>query len=1037
MRKLQLFVVLLLLNIAAMAQTKQVKGTVTDTKTGSPLASVTVRVKGKNAQTVADANGSFTITMPAGSTTLVFEYVGYASKEVEVPAASTSLNVTLDEAAGTGNPEVVVTALGISKESRKLGYAVTTVGGGDLDKARENNVALGLEGQVAGLNVHGANGGPGGSARILLRGVSSITGGGSPLFVVNGVPIDNSQRGSAGEWGGSDNGDGISNINPDDIESMTVLKGLSASALYGSRAANGVILITTKSGKKGTATIEYNANVQVDQAINSTDFQYVYGQGTTPTGSLVGAMPTTQAGALATNRFAWGTKMTGQSFTGWDGKTYTYSPYKDNISDFYRLGPSFTNTVAVSGGTDKTTYRLALSNLDNNAIVQGSGLERKTVNFNIDQKVTDKLSVSAVATYIDQKALNPPQLSDGPGNPNNGMFLAPNVKESTLAPGYNTATGREVVFSDDNYVTNPYFVINKWINTLSRQRLIASVSGKYNLTSWIWLQGRVGYDKINDRQFQVTPTGTDYSYQGTKSGNISVSTATTSELNLDAILGISHKITEDISFDATFGANSRTNQSENLSVGGSPFVIDNLYSPNNVVNFSRGYGFSKREVHSGYYSIDFAYKNFLTLNTTGRYDAFSTLYNSSIPTDKRNVFTPSVSAGFIFSQLMHSSWLSFGKLRASYAKTSGEPTSPYITATYYSVGNSINGVPTGSFSSTLPNLFLKPYTLREFEFGAELKFFNNRLGVDVSYFNRQSSNEIMNANISWATGYSGSVIANGSIANKGLEALITGTPVKGRDFNWNVSFNITTVKNEVLKTDNAGNKVGLGAYRPLNANTAYIVGMSGPQITAFDYKYNAKGELLVDGSGLPQQGDVKAYGSVLPNLYGGLKNDFSYKNFNFGFLLDYNFGNKVLSATKYYALVRGLDKATLVGRETGIQVGGVFADGTANTKTVSAQDYYTRLASISKGNVLNGDYIKLRQVTLGYTFTEKMLGNIPLFSSIQISLVGRNLWTILKHTDNIDPESAFSTNISYAGIEGTSLPSTRTFGLNANFKFKK
>lgn len=1031
MRKLQLFVVLLLLNIAAMAQTKQVKGTVTDTKTGSPLASVTVRVKGKNAQSVADASGNYTITMPAGSTTLVFEYVGYASKEVEVPAGSTSLNVTLDEATGSATAEVVVTALGISKEARKLGYAVTTVGGGDLDKARENNVALGLEGQVAGLNVHGANGGPGGSARILLRGVSSLTAGGSPLFVVNGVPIDNTQRGSAGEWGGSDNGDGISNINPDDIESMTVLKGLSASALYGSRAANGVILITTKSGKKGTATIEYNANFQADQAINSTDFQYVYGQGTG------GVIPGNQAAALATNRFAWGAKMSGQSFTGWDGKTYSYSPYKDNIKDFYRLGPSLTNTVAVSGGTDKTTYRLSLSTLDNNAIVQGSGLERKTVNFNIDQKVTDKLSVTAIASYIDQKSLNPPQLSDGPGNPNNGMFLAPNVKESTLAPGYNTTTGHEVVFSDDNYVTNPYFVVNKWINTISRKRLIASLSGKYNFNSWIWLQGRVGYDKISDRQFGVTPTGTDYSYQGTKSGSIGITTTETSELNLDAILGISHKITEDLSFDATLGANSRTNQSEYLSVGGGPFVIDNLYSPNNVVSFNRGYGFNKKEVHSGYYSVDFAYKNFLTLSTTGRYDAFSTLYNSGIPKGQRNVFTPSVSAGFIFSQLMHSSWLSFGKLRASYAKTSGEPGVPYLTAVYYGVGNSINGVPTGNFSSTLPNLFLKPYTLREFEVGAELKFFGNRLGVDLAYFDRKSSNEIMNANISWATGYSSSVIANGSIQNRGIEALITGNPVKGRDFNWNVSFNLTSIKNEVLKTDAGNNKLGMGSYRPLNANTAYIVGMAGPQVTAFDYKYDSKGDIIVDASGLPVQGDVKPWGSVLPNLYGGLKNDFSYKNFNFGFLLDYNFGNKVLSATRYYAMIRGLDKATLVGRETGIKVGGVYADGTPNTSTVSAQDYYTRLATISKGGVLNGDYIKLRQVTLGYTFTEKMLGNIPLFSSIQISLVGRNLWTLLKHTDNIDPEAGFSTTIQYAGIEGTSLPSVRTFGVNANFKFKK
>lgn len=312
------------------------------------------------------------------------------------------------------------------------------------------------------------------------------------------------------------------------------------------------------------------------------------------------------------------------------------------------------------------------------------------------------------------------------------------------------------------------------------------------------------------------------------------------------------------------------------------------------------------------------------------------------------------------------------------------------------------------------------------------------MGFDVAYFSRKSTNEIMNASISWATGFSGSVIANGSIQNKGLEVLVTGTPVKTRNFNWNVSFNLTSVKNEVLKTDAAGNNLGLGTYRPLNANTAYIVGLAGPQILAHDYTYNSKGQIEVDGSGLPIQGNLVASGSVLPTLYGGFKNEFSYKDFNFSFLLDYNFGNKVLSATKYYALYRGLDKATLVGRESGVMVNGVLADGTtANTTTASAESYYERLASISKGNVLSGDYIKLRQVTFGYTISEKALSKLPLFSAIQISFVARNLVTLLKHTDNIDPEAGFSSTIGYAGIEGTSLPSVRSFGINANFKFKK
>ena len=1028
MKKSRILIAFLLLSSVAMAQTRPLTGTVTDSKSGNGLASATISVKGKNIKTVANPDGTFSLFIPTGNVSLEVTSVGYATKII-LPGTKNSVSVALDQASAEMS-EVIVTALGISKESKKLGYAVSVVGSEQFTKARENNVALSLEGQVAGLNVHGANGGPGGSARILLRGISSLTGGGSPLFVINGVPIDNSQRGSAGEWGGADAGDGIGNINPDDIENMTVLKGLAASALYGPRAANGVIIITTKMGKKGTATVEYNTNISQEKAINYTDYQYIYGQGTG------GAKPATQNAALNTARFAWGGKMDGSSFTQLDGNSYAYSPYKNNIADFYRVAPSYTNTVSVYGGGDKGTYRLSLSNLKSEAIIRNSDLGRKTVNFSMDQKVTDRLTISFMANYLDQLNHNPSYLSDGPGNPNNGLFLAPNIRESILSPGYD-ANGREIVFSDDNYVTNPYFAVNKWLNNVGRKRLISAVSAKYDINSWIYLQGKLGYDNENDRSLGVTPTGTDYSYQGDKSGNIGISTSNTSELNLDILLGLKHKLTNDIQLDAVIGGNSRTNKYEGLNINGGPFVIPNLYTPGNVLNYGRGYGTSERAAHAGFYTLDFTYKNYLTIGTTGRYDAFSSLYNSSIPVNKRNIFTPSVTGSFLFSELLKSPSLNYGKLRVSYAQTSGEPSSPYQTATYYSVGGAINGISTGGYSGSLPNLFLKPFTITEFEIGTELKFLKNRLGFDIAYFNRKSTNEIMNANISWATGFAGTVIANGSMQNKGLEAMITGTPIKSKDFTWNVSFNITSISTKVLKTDAAGNALGQGSYRPLNANTAYLVGYAGPQIMANDYVYGAGGKIVVDESGLPIAGSRIAMGSVMPTLYGGLKNEFNYRNFNLSFLIDYNYGNKVLSATKNYALVRGLDKATLVGRESGILVDGVTADGGANKVNATAESYYKRLADISRGNVLNGDYIKLRQFTLGYTISEKSLANLPLFSSIQISLVGRNLLTLLKHTDNIDPEAGFSTNINYAGIEGTSLPTTRSYGINVNFKFKK
>jgi TonB-linked SusC/RagA family outer membrane protein len=1043
MRKFRFLLALLLVASGSWAQSRQLTGNIKDSRSGASLPSVTVRVKGKNIAGVTNAGGSFSLTVPGGTQVLELSSVGYTSKTVTVEENESNVMLSLD-ASSAQLSEVVVTALGISKDAKKVGYAVSVVGGDQLTKARETNVALSLAGQVAGLNVHGTSGGPGGSARILLRGMPSMNSGGSPLFVINGVPMDNTQRGAAGEWGGSDNGDGIGNINPDDIETMTVLKGQAASALYGTRAWNGGIMITTKSGKKGDALVEYNLNAAWDKAINNTDYQYDYGQG------LEGIKPVDTKSAQSSARFAWGSKMDGQSTIQYDGNSYAYSPYKKNIANFYRTGPSLTNTVAVGGGNDRGTFRLSLSNLDNSGIVRNSGLNRKTINLNVSQKVTDKLSASVVANYIDEQDRNRSQLSDGPGNPNNGLFLAPNINENILKPGYDSK-GNEVVFSDDNYVTNPWFAVSKFINNTSRKRLITSVSGKYNFTDWLYLQGRVGYDLENDRIFQVTPTGTNFSFNAAgQSGQLNgLTNVQTSELNLDGILGVSHHLTRDLNLDATLGVNSRTNNYEYEQINGSQFVIPDLYTPSNVVTFNRSYYYYQTVVHSGYYSVDFNYKDFLFLTTTGRYDAYSTL-----PSNNRGLFTPSVSGGFLFTQFLHSDVLNYGKLRAAYAQTSGSPiggpnntqSGAYQTSLYYGVGNGINGVPVGLMNGangnvnnlpSLPNLFLKPFVLTEVEVGTELKFLNSRLGVDFSYFARKTKNEIQQSTLSEAAGYASTYVGTGSTQNRGLELQVTGTPIKTNDFKWNITFNLTHVTNKILKTDEAGNPLTLGTYRPLNANTAFVKGLAGPQIMAHDYTYDSKGNIVVDDSGLPIISTALIpVGSVLPTTYGGLRNEFSYKNFNLSFLIDYNYGNKILSATSYYTIYRGLNKMTLVGRETGITTG-VTAAGAPNTKTVTAQDYYQKIAGVSKLNALNGDFIKLRQVTLGYTISEKALGNIPVFRSIDVSLVGRNLWTIMKHSGNIDPEAKFASSVKYAGIEGTGIPSTRTFGINANFKFKK
>jgi TonB-linked SusC/RagA family outer membrane protein len=1035
MRQLRLLVIALLLSSVAFAQTRQLKGTVKDTKSGAPLPGVTVLVKGKNIAAVSGGDGSFTLNAPIGGFTLQVSLVGYGTKTTQVGADQSTLDLTMDESS-TQLGELVVTALGIVKDAGKVGYSVSKVDGAVMTQARETNVALSLGGRVAGVNVHGSNGGSGSSARILLRGLPSMNGTGSPLFVINGVPMDNTQRGAAGEWGGADAGDGIGNINPDDIETMTVLKGQAASALYGARAANGVIQITTKTGKKGTFTVEYNMNYAVDKAINYTDYQYDYGQG------QFGVKPTNAATAQASSRLSWGSKLDGSMTTQFDGKQYAYSAYRDNLKNFYRAGPSFTNTVAVSGGGDKGTFRLSMSNLDNQSIVRNSGLNRKSFSLNLDQNVTEKLNVKVLVNYVDEQQTNKPQLSDGPLNVNNGLFLANNINEDILKPGYD-ALGHEILFTDDNYVTNPWFVVNKYVNNIGRKRLTSAVTARYNLTSWLYAQGRVGYDLLNDRTLKVEPTGTDYTKNGTynnQTGSYNQSRNQSYQLNTDVFLGANKKLTEDFNLDAVVGFNVLKSGYETVGISGGPFVVDNLYTPTNVYNYGRSYAYSAREAHSGYYTLDLSYKNFLTLGTTGRWDAFSTLAGVGIPKSQISVFTPSVSGSFVFSEITHIPKLNYGKLRASFAQTSGEPVDAYKTAVYYAVEGTLNGVPLGKFDNSLPSGILKPYKVSEIEVGTDLKFFDSRLGFDIAYFIRKTKHEIMSANFSLATGYNSGYVPTGSTQNKGLEVLVTGAPIQSKNFSWNVSFNLTSVKNKILETDDKGLNVTLGTDRLNHGSiyTAYVKGEAGPQILAYDYKYDTKGNKVVDANGVPVQGNQIAMGTVLPTLYGGLNNDFSYKGFNLSFLIDYNYGNKVISNTEATALYRGLSKKTLAGREGGI-ITGVKADGTTNTTAATAQAYWQGIvtgSSITSVSVQNGDYIKLRQVTLGYTISEKMLGNVPLIRSVQVSLVGRNLWTMMKRTDNIDPEAGFSSLVNYAGIEGTNVPSARTYGVNVNFKFK-
>jgi len=998
-----------------------VAGFVTD-GAGNPLSKLSVRTTNNLYGTETDENGKFTINSFKGGS-IKISGIGLITREISTKNSAGALKIIMLQAANNLD-EVVVTALNIKKADRKIGYSVSTIQGADLTQARESNVAMSLEGQIAGLNVSGVNGGPASSSRLLLRGAASMNAG-SPLLVLDGIPIDNTQRGAANEYGGADYGDGFSNINPDDIESMTVLKGSAASALYGARAANGVILITTKTGKKNSKTlIEYNLNLSYDKAVNNTDFQYEYGQGSQ------NEKPNDVESAMASGLMSWGQKLDGAPTIQFDGNVYPYSAVKNNIDQFYRIAPSLTNTVEVSGGSSKATFRASASNLQDQSIVPNSGLNRKTFNLNTSYDITDRLEFSFNGNYIYEFDKNRPYLSDGPMNPNYGIeFLATSARQSSLKPGYNPLNGDESQWNNDVYITNPYFVVNKQVDNSTRNRFITASVLKYKFSEHMYFQARLGYDISNDGLLNVLPTGTAFTVNQ-QGGINNLSRSQTAELNTDLLFAAEKKLTTDIDFDFSAGSNFRKRQYNLTEISGSQFITSYLYTPSNLVSTATNYDVSEIVTESAYYSADIDFRHLLDITATGRYDVFSTL-----PANSRGIFVPGVSGSFLFSDLLQVPQLSSGKFKISYAKTSGEPSEPYTTQLYFTSNNTVNGIALGSFSAELPNYNLKPFTLNEFETGLDLSFLQNRLELDATYFNRITHNEITNAQQSVATGFTSAYFNVGKTKNTGLELLLTGTILKTSSFSWRTSMNFSLVHNVLLSIDGSSQYLLTGAYRPLNANTALVVGKSITQIMAYNYKRDADGHIIIGSDGIPERGNLEAMGGTLPTSYGGFSNSFHYKKFNLSFLIDYKFGNKVLSGTEDYSYVYGLNKATLPGRETGIVANGVNENGQPNTINVPAYTYYPDLATnISALSVLNGSFIKFRQLIFGYEFPAKSLHNI--FQSVSVSLVGRNLFTILKYTKNIDPESEFSPSLGYAGIEGESLPATRTIGLNFNFKFK-
>jgi TonB-linked SusC/RagA family outer membrane protein len=1016
---------------AAVAQTTfTVKGKVTDATTKETVPGATVAVKGSNTAVATDINGNYSISVSAPAV-LQVSFIGYKTKEVPV-VNQQIINVTLEQAAEQLK-DVVVTALNVNKQERSIGYSLTTVKGASITEARENSFVNSLEGRVAGVNVSGVASGPNGSTNVIIRGITSLTGNNQPLYVLNGIPLVNNSYQATGNdgYGGKDGGDGIGDINPDDIETMSILKGAAATALYGYRGANGVVLITTKKGKSGDGLgVEINSNYVRENVIDETDFQNEYGQGYNQ------AAPVSAADALGSMESNWGAKLNGKETYQFDGVKRPYSAVaQGNLSRFYRAGGNFTNTASFSKGFgDDGATRFSFSDLNDQSYVPNAGLQRLTFNQTTNLKFGKNLTLDLSSQYVSEYTKNAPNLSDAVGNLNWGpMFVPRNINITTLAGPNGNGTvagtsGNELNPFSDPYTTNPYFAAYELQGAIHRNRFTGSANLKYTFDSGYFIGFQVADDYSNDRNTNIEPPGTGYLVDEGVAGDMSEQNVKQTELNLDLTFGKNFKVTKDFSVNVLLGGNYRKSVQQFFTSGGNNFAIPNLYNIGNLENPYESLQTNNEEYQSLYGSVDFTYKNFLYLTVTGRNDWYSTLSPGTI-----NYLYPSISGSFVFSELLKIDNMDLGKLRLSYADVGGAADQPYQTLQTYGINGTFAPGGGGTFpigtagNGTVPNLALRPSKRKEFEAGTEMNFFKDRLRFDLAVYKKQVIDDIIPVTIDYTSGYNSALLNVGTVDYNGIELAIGGTPFKNENFSWDIDLNGSYAKGKVIALGGQPN-INLGAEAQDWGSTAYlqdVVGKEPLQIIALDPARDAQGHIIIDpglGAPDPSLAQPKAFGSGENPWGGGINNSFKYKHFTLSFLIDGKFGGHIFSNTNIVAYQDGLDKLTLPGRNL-----------LYGTDKQSAQSYYGDWAFANQGQFVYSDsFIKFRQLIVGYDFPAAMFhGKIH---GLRLSFVCHNVFTIFKAIPNVDPETSYTSSIYSQGLEAPAVPYSRTLGFNLNIK---
>ncbi|MNG70342.1 TonB-dependent Receptor Plug Domain protein [compost metagenome] len=1001
----------------AHAQPSTRTGKVISTTDQKPLLGVTVLNLSTQLAEHTDQEGNFSIRAAVGDR-LKFSLIGYKSAELPVTAAGlltvglAQENFTIDE--------VVVTALGIKRETRGLTYATQQLSGSAVNDARDNsgNIMSSLTGKVAGAVITTAASGPGASARVVLRGNKSISGNNNALIVVDGVPYDNSSAqqatGTTYNYGTSD---GAANINPDDVESINVLKGPSAAALYGSRAANGAILITTKQGKSGRYTIDYNGSAFFDQVNLLTEFQNTYGRG--------------NGGVSGTN--------IGES---WGPKAQTY---KNNVKDFYENSATFNNSISTYGGTEKLQGYVSYANNKIGGIIQGNSLKRNSLNLRVNTELIPKLKTDVKLNYVNQQIDNRPRLGDM-GIPVEAYIIPRDMDKNelmdyeTIDP--NTGQPLRKYWSGSAIYDNPYWSINRTSVNEVRDRITALGSATYQLRDWISIMGRYSFDKYIDNTDGSFFASTVSVGDVRKGGKYYETNARYQESNLDFLINGKNPLTEHIAITYNLGASTLRRKYSSFQNMANGLSIPNEFSLKMATTpeFLAIAGYERR-LNSVYASTQLSFDNTIFLDMTARNDWTSTL---KAP---HSYFYPSVGMSAIFNELFQMpAWVNFGKIRASYTQV-GNDADPYLLRQLYSFGlGAGNGFISRSPIKAIPDL--KPELTKSFEAGLDMKFFGNRLGFDLTLYKSNTVNQLLFLGLPMASGYSRQYINAGDIENRGLELQLMATPIKSEHFSWETTLNFASNTNKIIALHDKTKRANItdnNRYATVVVNEGEKYG----DLYGYAWKRDLqRGKFVVDGSGLPVVEANQKLGNFNPKALLGWSNSFSYKGFTLNTLVDARIGGEIVSGTSAYLAAFGVADYTSMYREGGLVLDAVDANGAANTQAITAQQLWTRVSQNGRdgwGEFFTYDMtnVRLRELSITYRLDLK---NTSVFKNAGLSLTGRNLFFIYrgkskldipgigKTKNPIDPEAALGAG-NYQGVEVGLPPSVRTFGLNLKLTF--